>query len=149
MVNTENIEIKKLLVPTNKKTADINRLLRQVSKNPSTLETEDLGRILRQKNTFIYVLSDTKTDEIIGMATAHFWENLTKKKWYIDHIVVEKNYRGMGFGRNLCEQIIKDATASKADYIHLHVDKENKPAKKFYKKLGWRERSVILLQRDL
>ncbi|MDQ0225790.1 GNAT family N-acetyltransferase [Metabacillus niabensis] len=60
-------------------------------------------------------------------------------EWYIDSIVVNQKYRGMGIGSILLEEMGRIAIEKGYRTIGLNVDIANPKAKKLYSRLGYKK----------
>ncbi|MFA5604042.1 MAG: GNAT family N-acetyltransferase [Bacilli bacterium] len=69
---------------------------------------------------------------------------INKKVMYLKAIANEKNYIGLGIGKQMMNYIIKLAKENKCDLIELQVDSENKRAVIFYEHLGMTEKSRVM-----
>ncbi|WP_286415772.1 GNAT family N-acetyltransferase [Myroides odoratimimus] len=58
---------------------------------------------------------------------------------YVDAIAVDENFRGLGVGKMLLEEVEKLALEHHARYVSLDVIKENPRAKKLYEQIGFVE----------
>ena len=61
---------------------------------------------------------------------------------YIDNIAVFYNYRGFGIGTALLKHLINVSKDENCDFLTLEVRVSNKPARKLYEKLGFKEVGV-------
>lgn len=113
------------------------------------LSTEDLNKLKeipdeRQINTMLealkygeaYIIRDNK--RIVAMGTAF---PLTPKNWLIRGIYTIKPYRGLGLGTSITSAITKRIVEENSAALLL-VDKENEPAIKIYKKLGFKDSGI-------
>ncbi|MDI9609659.1 MAG: ribosomal protein S18-alanine N-acetyltransferase [Candidatus Verstraetearchaeota archaeon] len=65
------------------------------------------------------------------------------KKGHVISIAVLEGYRGMGIGRKLMEEGMKNVRESGASEIYLEVRQSNLPAIQLYRKLGFRAVRVL------
>lgn len=66
-------------------------------------------------------------------------------EWYLDSIVVNKKYRGMGIGTALLEAMCQTAADAGFHQIGLNVDVANPKAKKLYSNIGFKKVADIVL----
>lgn len=66
-------------------------------------------------------------------------------EWYIDSIVVKKDYRGLGIGSHLLENLNYRALEDGYHTIGLNVDIDNTQAKKLYSKIGFKKITDIMI----
>lgn len=62
------------------------------------------------------------------------------RRGYIHHLVVIPEYRKIGLGKKLLQQILANFKRIGIPKVHLFVVKSNKEAEEFYRHLGWQER---------
>ncbi|WP_080848438.1 GNAT family N-acetyltransferase [Cytobacillus gottheilii] len=66
-------------------------------------------------------------------------------EWYLDSIVVNKKFRGMGIGTTLLEAMCQTASDAGFERIGLNVDVANLKAKKLYSSIGFKKVADITL----
>lgn len=66
----------------------------------------------------------------------------------VEQLVVKKEMQGSGIGRALVEEVEKVARKKHAHTIYLYTHKDSK-AVKFYKKLGYKQGSVVSMGKKL
>ncbi|MEW9108160.1 MAG: GNAT family N-acetyltransferase [Cytobacillus gottheilii] len=66
-------------------------------------------------------------------------------EWYLDSIVVNKAYRGMGIGTILLKTMCQTAADAGFERIGLNVDVANPKAKKLYSSIGFKKVADITL----
>ncbi len=122
----------------------INDLLTQLSPKARTLTFEEATAILLQKNFFLLLMRDpTKVDgEVVGMASIYFIETLMGTKGYIEDVVVDKAFRGKGFGKDLTIGLIDIAKSIGARYVDLTSLPDREAANEMYKSLGFEKRDT-------
>ncbi len=65
------------------------------------------------------------------------------RRGYLQHLVVDINYRKKGIGKKLFEKCIKNLNSFGIKKSHIFVLKDNEVANKFWKNQGWRLRNDI------
>ena len=65
------------------------------------------------------------------------------RRGYIHHLAVHPRYRNKGIGRILVERCIKALKSAGIQKSHLFIFNDNLMGIKFWKKLGWIQRSDI------
>jgi len=66
-------------------------------------------------------------------------------EWYLDSIVVNQKYRGLGIGSALLAEIDQIAVKGGYNTIGLNVDITNPKAKKLYSSIGYKKVAEIVL----
>ena len=87
------------------------------------------------------VLFATIEETIVGMATCFINFSTFKAKPYINihDILIDKDFRGNGFGKKLLEQIVLIAKERKYCKITLEVREDNQIAQNLYTELGFKD----------
>ena len=67
--------------------------------------------------------------------------------YFIDDIVVDKNFRHKGIGKKLYNYVLDKAKDNKVDSIKLTVWAFNRDAVNFYKSLGMNEKNIRFEQK--
>jgi ribosomal protein S18 acetylase RimI-like enzyme len=67
------------------------------------------------------------------------------RRGYLQHLAVAPGHRGRGIGRALAARAVAALAAASTDKCHLMVLPANAGARAFWARLGWVERSDILL----
>ena len=69
---------------------------------------------------------------------------ISKKTMFVKSIANDKNYIGLGIGKQMMKYIMEQAKEEKCDVIELQVNSRNKNAIGFYEHLGMKEKSKIM-----
>ena len=108
----------------------------------------------------IWVAKDN--DKVVGLAASYFskdeeivddaWKKIMNKEgvsnlfddkesfaeeWYLDSLVVDNDYRGLGIAKQLITYVCEEARESGKRTVGLNVDQKNKIAYDLYKKIGF------------
>ncbi len=62
----------------------------------------------------------------------------------INNLVIDGRFRGQGLGERLVQKAIEHSGRCKLVELHLWTEFDNKPAIGLYKKLSFRERSLLM-----
>ena len=107
---------------------------------------ERFYRELKSKNrkTFVYV----KDGEYVAEISIVFNKNdedysIPGKRLYISRVIVKKDCRGNGYGKELMNYIIKYAESEKCEELSLGVNLDNYIALNLYVKLGFNKIQYI------
>jgi len=86
----------------------------------------------------LFILAD---QQIVGLATCFINFSTFKAKPYINihDILIDKDFRGNGFGKKLLEQIVLIAKERKYCKITLEVREDNQIAQNLYTELGYKD----------
>ena len=98
---------------------------------------------LNDPNSITFVMSDNKA--ILGVASLHIIEKLTRKLGLIEDVAVSKNNRGLGIGKKLVEKLIETGKKKKCDKIVLSSSEKNS---EFYEKMGFQKKEFSMVIRN-
>ena len=98
---------------------------------------------LNDPNSITFVMSDNKA--ILGVASLHIIEKLTRKLGLIEDVAVSKNNRGLGIGKKLVEKLIQNGKEKKCDKIVLSSSEKNS---EFYEKMGFQKKELSMVIRN-
>jgi len=125
---------------------DILRLLKQLVENDeSVIEYKNYVKLWHyiETHNIKYFLAKDNND-IIGLCFLCVIPNLTrsgKSIGFIEHVIIDKNYRKKGIGKNLMEKVIEYAKECNCYKVIIQSGKERKIAHKFYEKIGFNGKS--------
>ena len=72
------------------------------------------------------------------------------RRAYINHLAVDKNYRGMGIGKAMAERCLVKFKKLGMLKCTLFVFEDNENARKFWQKIGWYIRTdLTMMQKNL
>ena len=94
-----------------------------------------------ENNVHIYVMQ-TDEEELVGMGTIVVEKKLIhggSKVAHIEDVVIDKKYRGFGYGKILLDNLISKSKKFDCYKIKLNCKKENV---EFYEKTGFRQKNV-------
>ena len=112
--------------------AKFEESLEQVNITLEQLTTDGFG-----ENPVFYFFVAEKKGEIVGMAFCIIKYSTWKGKClFLEDFYVKEKFRRTGIGQKLFKEIIKEAHKNKLGRIMWQVLDWNKPAIKFYKKMG-------------
>jgi GNAT superfamily N-acetyltransferase len=95
------------------------------------------------------VLVAERAGAVIGMVTLQLVVSTAEgaPSAWIEDMVVEERERGGGVGRALLEAAGRWAHGRGATRLQLLADRANRPALRFYRRLGWCETQLVCLRR--
>ena len=82
---------------------------------------------------------------IIGVASLHIIEKLTRKMGLIEHVAVDLKYRGKGIGKKLIQKLIVESKKQGCDKTVLSSTENNVP---FYEKIGFTVNELQMVLRN-
>ena len=94
-------------------------------------------KIFLEKNPYLSILTE-ENGEIIGTALGSF----DGRRGYIQKLVVHKNFRGKGIGKQLLKIVINKLHAKGAKYIPISCEKEMVP---FYESSGFKKTNQVIV----
>lgn len=136
------IKISQVKSATKSDLADINNLLRQLSRSSRTLDMKSYRRMLGGKSYLLLAARDGR--RIVGMVTLILMEIPVAFRSRMEDMVVDEAYRGQGIATKLSRALIALAKKKGAVTIDLtsRPDKDRETANKFYVKLGFEYRAT-------
>ena len=101
-----------------------------------------IGTLSNPKSIFIVVEINSI---IVGVASLHIIEKLTRKMGLIEDVAVDSNYRGKGIGIKLIQNLTYEAKNMGCDKIVLNSSKDNVS---FYEKSGFKVNEIQMVLRN-
>jgi len=101
-----------------------------------------IGTLSNPKSIFIVVEINSI---IVGVASLHIIEKLTRKMGLIEDVAVDSNYRGKGIGIKLIQNLTSEAKNMGCDKIVLSSSKDNIS---FYEKSGFKVNEIQMVLRN-
>lgn len=141
-------DILDLLVP------QINELLKDLSKNPPVLTSEDIAEVLVQDEEMIFVAAavdntDPENPKLVGMASIFIYQKFMRKTGLVEDVVVKEDYQGQRLGQRLMEKLIEVAKERGVEVIELTSNPKRVAAQALYLKLGFKKRETDAFQLKL
>ncbi len=121
----------------------ITELLKQLSKNaPEDITTDDIERMLAQDDYYMFaaIINNGRSSNglIVGIGIIFFREILMGYTGYIEDVVVDNKYRGIGVGLILGKRMIEIASSKRVRVIHLRSGNQRKAAHRLWLSLGFK-----------
>ena len=101
-----------------------------------------IGTLSNPKSIFIVVEIN---NIIVGVASLHIIEKLTRKMGLIEDVAVDSNHRGKGIGIKLIQNLTSEAKNMGCDKIVLSSSKDNIS---FYEKSGFKVNEIQMVLRN-
>lgn len=105
--------------------------------NAVILSEEELEQALFGENPWVFVYVAEMENKVVGMALYYYGFSTWKgRSLHLEDLIVNENYRKLGIGRALMNQVIQVAKTEKVERMSWEVLDWNEPAVKFYESLG-------------
>ena len=105
--------------------------------NAVILSEGELEQALFGENPWVYVYVAEMENKVVGMALYYYGFSTWKgRSLHLEDLIVHENYRKLGIGRALMNQVIQVAKTEKVERMSWEVLDWNDPAVKFYESLG-------------
>ncbi len=114
----------------------ISDLYKQLNPNKQQLE---LREILNTNNPVVIACCYVE-DKIVGIASMANYKVISGNKGWIEDVVVDQNYRGMGIGRKLVEKLLNLAKEQKLSEVLLFTESHRNEAIKLYESLNFHKK---------
>lgn len=135
---------------------DLSRLLTILFAIENDFEPNDL---IQQRGLEMMLKDDTNRcilvvaldKKVIGMVTGQILISTAEggPAAMIEDLIVDKEHRGNGLGKQLLSSIEEWAVEKGASRLQLLADKNNTSALEFYKKISWNYTQLICLRKKL
>jgi ribosomal protein S18 acetylase RimI-like enzyme len=121
---------------------DIEKLLRELFDHQvdKKVSEEYYQEVINQDNVFTFLARDDQ-DEVVAMANLYVVSLFSRKLGVIEEVTTMSKYRNMGYGSSLVSQAIDKAVEVDCDCIELCVRDDKPGVKKFYERLGFKDRN--------
>ena len=119
----------------------MNHLLPQLWDEAPSMTIDRLNELLHAPHVHLYLLYD-EANEFCAMATLAVDSLPTGYKSWIEDVVVDAACRGRGYGRQLIEHLIAEASRLGAQSINLTSRPERVAANQLYRSLGFIQRDT-------
>ena len=119
---------------------NINNLLSQLSDSVHTISEEELNTLLSSSQSHLYVLESD--GQFIGMTTLCLYQCPTGWKAWIEDVVVDRNYRGKGYGKLMIEKVIEQCRNRGNVTLMLTSRPSRVAANQLYRSLGFETRET-------
>lgn len=108
----------------------------------SNKQIKKIKKRIKSRNTIFLVAE--KDDRVIGLIDGYLVDSdcYRENVGYLDHLCVDKKYRGQGVATMLIEKFKEKMKKRNVSYIKLNAFSTNFSATNLYKKLGFEEYSI-------
>lgn len=136
----------KVITKSDKKTlAGVNNLLLQWSKKGGQMSSQYLKKLAKES----CVIGLYHKENMIGMVTLIELYKISGKKGSIEHLIVDKVYRGRGLGKELMRNAIALAKKSGIQTLFLTSEPKRIAANALYKKLGFKIKKTNFYHKEI
>ncbi|MEG1579840.1 MAG: GNAT family N-acetyltransferase [Bacteroidaceae bacterium] len=118
----------------------VEQFLSQLSSTPHPISEAYLKEIIESSNSFLLFLECKTTP--IGMLTISIHLAPTGRKVWIEDVVIDKAYRGKGYGKELLEKAIVFAQERGLTSFLLTSRPSRKAANALYRSLGFEQKET-------
>ena len=127
--------------------AAIVHLLQQLTTRPITFSQSDYEQLILSTNSHLLLMQcDNK---IVGMVTVGIYPAPTGNKAWIEDVVIDTEYRGLGLGKELLTHAIKQASTWGADTVMLTSNPSRIAANKLYRSIGFEQKETNVYKKNL
>jgi ribosomal protein S18 acetylase RimI-like enzyme len=98
---------------------------------------EDLSALIESPSILLIARYPEETSPIVGAGTLGIFRTPTGLHAHIEDVIVDQNYRGLGIGEAMVEQLLKIARQMGLDGVSLTCNPERIEANKLYVKMGF------------
>ena len=123
-------------------TIAINKLLKQLDNNVTSLAKEDIEIMVESYSNRLFVARRSDTHEIVGMLTLIIYRIPVWKKGWLEDVVVDKEYRNKGIATKLFGQAIRAAKDEGVKSLNFTSRPDREAANSLYKSLGFEKRNT-------
>lgn len=117
----------------------INLLLHMLSPSAPAV-SEDRLRALLGVQTFKLFVAEADNGEMAGMLTLTGCPVLSRTKWWIEDVIVDDRFRGLGAGRSLVRAAVTYVRAQEEHpTLYLTSNPSRTPARALYRSEGFEE----------
>ncbi|QES93966.1 GNAT family N-acetyltransferase [Empedobacter brevis] len=120
-------------------------LFKQLSPNKKQMK---LDEILMENNP-VTLVGCFIGDRIVGIASMAIYKVISGNKGWIEDVIVDENYRGMGIGLKLIEKLLSISSEKQLSEVLLFTEEHRTAAVSLYEKLGFskKESNIYILRK--
>lgn len=126
--------VEELITYTPQDLTDLDALMHELS-STSYCNKEILDRVMGDDNSHVYVIRED--GHIVATGTLCVMHTLEFTIASIESVVVNSNYRGRGYSRELMKVLISFAKEIGVHHLHLTSNPKRVAANKLYQSLGF------------
>lgn len=122
-----------------KKAAEqVENLLHMLDSKLPGIDAERLAQLVKEEDLYLFVTEED--GRLAGMLTLTFCETLSRRKYWIEDVIVDDAFRGKGFGRALVRTAVDFAREKEGlPTIYLTSNPSRISARSLYMSEGFEE----------
>ncbi|MBM6881468.1 GNAT family N-acetyltransferase [Bacteroides caecigallinarum] len=124
----------------------VNRLLCQLVSNFHPITENELSEIINSDSNSLYLIF--LNNEIVGMFTLGNYISPTGRKFWLEDVVVDNQYRGLSLGRMLVDEAKKIVSASGKSTLMLTSKPVRIAANRLYISSGFLRKETNVYKMD-
>ena len=116
----------------------VDALLKMLDSKLPSINSDRLAELIEKEDVYLFV---TEEDGVIaGMLTLTYCETLSRRKYWIEDVIVDSSFRGKGFGRELVRAAVNFAREKEGiPTIYLTSNPSRISARRLYVSEGFEE----------
>lgn len=130
------MEIKRITQVTDELVASLEILMSQLTGREEIISHDSIVELVDSKNSFLFVVEDN-LGKVMGSLTLIIYTIPTRKKGFIEDVVVDNHAQGLGLGRKLMEHAIDVARKEGVSRLELSSRPARVAANSLYQNLGF------------
>ncbi len=139
------MEIKVVSEVTDRLILALEKLMSLLTGRDETITKEAIEAIISSPHSYLFVAVDDE-DDILGSLTLIIYTIPTRKKAYIEDVVVDGVAQGLGLGEKLLTAAINKAKEEGVACVELTSRPFRIPANRLYQKMGFKIRETNCYQ---
>lgn len=120
--------------------AAVQQLLDQLTPAPMVMSEAQLRAVIDSPVSHLFLLCDE--EQIVGMITVGIYCSPTGSKAWIEDVVVDRRFRGRGYGRQLVERAIDFARTQGVELLMLTSNPARTAANALYQAIGFERKET-------
>lgn len=120
--------------------AAVQQLLDQLTPAPMVMSEAQLRAVIDSPVSHLFLLCDE--EQIAGMITVGIYCSPTGSKAWIEDVVVDRRFRGRGYGRQLVERAIDFARTQGVELLMLTSNPARTAANTLYQAIGFERKET-------
>lgn len=120
--------------------AAVQQLLDQLTPAPMVMSEAQLRAVIDSPVSHLFLLCDE--EQIVGMITVGIYCSPTGSKAWIEDVVVDRRFRGRGYGRQLVERAIDFARTQGVELLMLTSNPARTAANTLYQAIGFERKET-------